>query len=262
MESLQEADIVNLIWEVQLQRYHGVGALVFLLWDIIITWGDEVQYIWPQSRSSPTKWVYLFTRYFGLMAQARLVSVNMSLILDTFSVDICRELYVSQVVAGGVLMACIQVVLMLRVYALCIQDRRVAYAMTALLIAEVGSMPGIIHTTIPNDIGMLCMMPITTQHIVLFGVSVILPQLLVLGLTIAKFRSGLRAGWGNIPIVSRLVRDDIILVSVIGEFRPKRRGLLPFRFLRFIKSQLVSVPHDNFLYFDYLTPTCDVFCRQ
>jgi len=41
--------------------------------------------------------------------------------------------------------------------------------MTALLVAEVGSMPGIIHTTIPDDIGMLCMKPITTRDIVLFG---------------------------------------------------------------------------------------------
>jgi len=65
MEKLQETDFVNLVWDVQLLRYHAgahnlnklglanvrkppaVGALVFLLWDIVITWGDEVQYIWP-----------------------------------------------------------------------------------------------------------------------------------------------------------------------------------------------------------------------
>jgi len=215
MGSLQGADTVNQIWEVQLLRYHGVGALFFLLWDTLITFEDEVKYIWPQSRLSPTKWVFLFTRYFGLMIQARLVSVNLSLTFDGLSVDICRELYISQVVFGGVLMACIQAVLMLRVYALYIRDRRVAYVMTALLIGEVGSIPGIIYKTMPDNVGMLCMQPITVRDIVFFGVSAVLPQLLVLGLTIVKFMSGLRAGWGNIPIVSRLVRDDIILVSII-----------------------------------------------
>ncbi|KAF8159236.1 hypothetical protein B0H34DRAFT_655556, partial [Crassisporium funariophilum] len=194
------------------------AALVFLLWDTLITWKDEVHYIWPQSIRSPTKWVFLFTRYFGILAQARLVSVNMSLTLGTFSTDICRMIYISQVICGGVLMACVQSLLMLRVYALYIQDRRVAYAMIALLVAELGSMPGVIHMTIPNDIGQMCMKPITIRDIALFGVSAVLPQLLVLGLTIVKFLSGLRAGWGKIPIVSRLVRDDVILVSVIGEW--------------------------------------------
>jgi len=168
-----------------------------------------------QSRSSPTKWVFLFTRYFGLFVQARLLSVNLSLVLDELSVDICRELYICQVVFGGLLLACIQAILMLRVYALYIKDRRIAYAMIALLVAEVGSMPGIIYKTIPTDVGLLCMKPIDARDIVLFGVSAILPQLFVLGLTITRFLSGLRAGWGRIPVVSRLVQDDIILVSFI-----------------------------------------------
>ena len=44
----------------------------------------------------------------------RLQSINLSLMMDELSVDICQELYISQVVFGGVLLACIQAVLMLR----------------------------------------------------------------------------------------------------------------------------------------------------
>ena len=44
----------------------------------------------------------------------RLLSINLSLILEDLSVDVCRELYISQVVFGGVLFACIQAILMLR----------------------------------------------------------------------------------------------------------------------------------------------------
>ena len=71
-----------------------------------------------------------------------------------------------------------------------------------------------------------------------FSVSAILPQLFVLGLTIKRFISGLRAGWGRIPIVSRLVRDDIILVSVICEFQRKRRVNRSFRSLKFVVEGL------------------------
>ena len=87
-----------------------------------------------QSRLSPTKWVFLFTRYFGLFVQLsvislksfinplmwghpylrRLLSVNLSLMMDGLSVDVCRDLYISQVVFGGILLACIQAILMLR----------------------------------------------------------------------------------------------------------------------------------------------------
>lgn len=45
-----------------------------------------------------------------------------------------------------------------------------------------------------------------------------IPQLMVVGLTIMKYISGRKAGWGKIPIVGCLVRDDIILVSIIGQF--------------------------------------------
>lgn len=117
----------------------------------------------------------------------RLVSINLS--LDTLSVEICRNLYISQVIFCGILLACIQAVLMLRgtihpwsafrpiwfllccvtVYAFYIQDRRVAYVMVAILIAELGSMPAIIYKTIPNNTGVLCMVPIGTQEIMFFG---------------------------------------------------------------------------------------------
>ncbi|KAF8202569.1 hypothetical protein BJ912DRAFT_920915 [Pholiota molesta] len=110
-------------------------------------------------------------------------------------------------------MACIQALLMLRVYALYTQDRRIAIAMATLLVAELGSMPATIHLTLPDAVGNMCMKPITIRDIACLA---ILPQIIVLGLTVVKFLSGLRAGWGKIPIVSRLVRDDLILVTVIA----------------------------------------------
>lgn len=62
-----ETDTVEMLWDVQHMRYHGgacqcnlkrpwlifqvdslaVAALTFLIWDTVITWPDEVQYIWP-----------------------------------------------------------------------------------------------------------------------------------------------------------------------------------------------------------------------
>lgn len=139
----------------------------------------------------------------------------MSLILDTLSVRDCRILYVSQSVFGSVLFICIQAIFMLRVYAFFIRDRHVAYTMITLLVSQVAALPAVLYHTVPNDTGMLCMMPIDTRELICFGVLALLPQLFVLGFTITRFLSGRRAGWGRIPVVARLVSDHITLVSII-----------------------------------------------
>jgi hypothetical protein len=86
-----------------------------------------------------------------------------------------------------------------------------------------------------------------TAASLLFSVSSILPQLFVLGLTIKRFHSGLRAGWGRIPIVYRLVRDEIILVSIICEFRRKRR--VYYRSFRSLKFVVEGLKLNWFLFF-------------
>ena len=88
--------------------------------------------------------------------------------------------------------------------------------------------------------------------LLLFSVSAILPQLVVVGLTIKRFISGLRAGWGRIPIVSRLVRDDVILVSVICEF--KRKWRFYYRSFRSLKILCI-----NSTLFQILLLSCKLF---
>ena len=219
----------------------------------------------------------------------RLLSVNLSLVLDALSVDTCRDLYISQVAFGGLLLACIQAILMLRGivlttiqvsyvwftlhHSLCSLYPRPPYRIcddsitrswtwitawnhlqnnpewywTVMYEAHQRSRHHTFRVSLFNALSAEAWLHAASH---LFSVSAILPQLLVLGLTIKRFISGLRAGWGRIPIVSRLVRDDIILVSVICEFRRKRRVCRSFRSLKFVveglKLNWFSIPYDNF----------------
>ena len=75
------------------------------------------------------------------------------------------------------------------------------------------------------------------SHYMNHRVSALLPQLIVVGLTVIKFFAGLRAGWGKIPIVSMLVRDDIILVTFIGEFLPLQNLTAPASILTDMDSR-------------------------
>ncbi|ESK97107.1 hypothetical protein Moror_6328 [Moniliophthora roreri MCA 2997] len=45
------------------------AALVFLVWDILITLDEEIEYIWSKPWTSWIKWSFLFARYFSLFTQ-------------------------------------------------------------------------------------------------------------------------------------------------------------------------------------------------
>ncbi|KDQ52714.1 hypothetical protein JAAARDRAFT_198061 [Jaapia argillacea MUCL 33604] len=50
-------------------NYSALSSIAFLVWDLLLTFDDEVTYIWPQPKRSPSKWLFLFTRYYSLVCQ-------------------------------------------------------------------------------------------------------------------------------------------------------------------------------------------------
>lgn len=46
-------------------------------------------------------------------------------------------------------------------------------------------------------------------------VTAVLPQVVVIGLTLGKYATALHAGWGRAPIVFRLIRDGTSLVLAL-----------------------------------------------
>ncbi|KDQ50251.1 hypothetical protein JAAARDRAFT_211842 [Jaapia argillacea MUCL 33604] len=50
-------------------NYSAVSSIVFLVWDIVITLDEEVEFIWQQPCMSPTKWLFLFARYSSVVMQ-------------------------------------------------------------------------------------------------------------------------------------------------------------------------------------------------
>ncbi|KZS86888.1 hypothetical protein SISNIDRAFT_553432, partial [Sistotremastrum niveocremeum HHB9708] len=50
-----------------LTRDQFISATTWLIWDILVTIDDEIRYLWSSSWS-PSKCIYLYSRYFGLFA--------------------------------------------------------------------------------------------------------------------------------------------------------------------------------------------------
>ncbi|KAI5117405.1 hypothetical protein M0805_004627 [Coniferiporia weirii] len=96
----------------------GAAATACLIYDMIISWDQEVEYIW-KSAWTPPKLLYLFSRYFSLMTQ------------------ICHGWTFFEAVTGQLIVLGVEISLMLRVYALYKRDRRILVSLLLLYTAEV-----------------------------------------------------------------------------------------------------------------------------
>jgi hypothetical protein len=76
------------------------------IYQILRPGGSSVSHFSANSYINPLMWGHSYLR--------RLVSINLTLTLNPLPVDVCRELYISQVAFGGILLGCIQAILMLR----------------------------------------------------------------------------------------------------------------------------------------------------
>ncbi|KAF8985346.1 hypothetical protein BDQ17DRAFT_1376859 [Cyathus striatus] len=196
-------------------KYWLVAFLAFIIWDIIITFDEEVRYIWRLPRFSPTKWVFLATRYFSIWFLSRTVSlyVPLSLSSETAQPAACRKMSGSQRMFSGVLLLCAQALLMSRMYALYFRDRRVAIGIGLLVLVQLPIIPVTIIFSNPVEYTIMCISISGVKDSIIFVIISVIPLIIILGFTITKYVMARKAGWGQIPIVSRLVKDDIALVA-------------------------------------------------
>ncbi|KLO19620.1 hypothetical protein SCHPADRAFT_935121 [Schizopora paradoxa] len=108
----------------------GVAATACLAYDILISFDQEVEYIWKSSWSFP-KFLYLFSRYFTLIVQ--LVDTSES---TSFSVTNNSWTYF-EAAAGQLVIMGVEISLMMRVYALYKRDKRILTLLLALYFSEI-----------------------------------------------------------------------------------------------------------------------------
>jgi len=111
----------------------GVAATACLAYDILITWDQEVEYIWKSPWTVP-KFLYLFSRYFTLIVQ--LVNTSES---TSFSVTnkYCQNWTNFEAITGQLIIMGVEISLMMRVYALYGREKRILALLLALYFSEV-----------------------------------------------------------------------------------------------------------------------------
>ncbi|KAF9568251.1 hypothetical protein CPC08DRAFT_702674 [Agrocybe pediades] len=189
-----------------------VASLTFLVYDICLTFDDEVNTIWSKPHNNWIKWQFLFTRYFALLVQ--IANRTIENVLAAHMGSATRSLknwYLSQVVLGSVLMAAVEIVLMARVYALYNQNKYIKVLFLILLLAETIAVVVGVAMNLPGEnfrpVNVLVTSPKSYMY---FGISAIVSQITILCLTLIKYRMALAGGWGKIPIMTLMVRDGTV----------------------------------------------------
>ncbi|KAG2015467.1 hypothetical protein CC2G_008737 [Coprinopsis cinerea AmutBmut pab1-1] len=198
-----------------LNRASG-AALAAILWDWAITFGDEVELIWSKSHSSWLKWIFLFTRYYIILASiaARAVEAVMVFSDHYLSWTSLRVWYSCQVLVASHAMSALEVVLMIRVYALYNRPRWMATLFVLLLLLENGIVLVGIIAHLPKDsfhpMDLVENLPPSFSY---FGFTTMAVQGVIMYLTVRRYMQG---PWKTIPLVKLIFRDGTLAFTVLS----------------------------------------------
>ncbi|TFK25679.1 hypothetical protein FA15DRAFT_668190 [Coprinopsis marcescibilis] len=202
----------------QLQRHLVLasGAALFtLVWEWAITFDDEVEFIWSKRNNSWLKWIYLFARYYAIAASVASRAVEAAVDYGYPMEWTCvRVWYSCQVLVASHAMSALEMVLMVRVYALYNRQRWVAAVFIGLLLLEnVVVLVGIL-VNLPgegfNPTDLTTRLPSSFLY---FGFGTMIVQVVILYFTLRKYFTGT---WKTIPLVKLIFRDGTLAFAVLA----------------------------------------------
>ncbi|KAJ3503233.1 hypothetical protein NLJ89_g8527 [Agrocybe chaxingu] len=186
-----------------------IASLAFLVYEICLTFDDEVNVIWSKPNRSWIKWQFLFTRYFALSIQVinRGIDSAVASHMNMVSTDL-KNWYMCQVIVGSILMSAVEAVLMARVYALYNKNVWIFFVFVIMILAEIVTVILGIVLNRPGDefraSNILLRSPTSFTY---FGIGAIASQITILGLTLLKYKAAVQGGWSKAPIMMLMVRD-------------------------------------------------------
>lgn len=185
--------------------YSSVSALTFLLYDILITLDDEVRLIWPNPRNQ-TKLLFFFIRYFPIMLQTTIMFLGTPPF--TFTNHECYIWNVYQAIASLLIVACVDYILILRVFALYPRNRVVQLLLLGSFVLEIIIISVMMGLAVPGMItdATCTVLDVPFTFLVAAGAPIVF-QTLLFGLTGFKFVQAVKSGWGHVPIMKLLMRD-------------------------------------------------------
>ncbi|KAF9260938.1 hypothetical protein L218DRAFT_1002251 [Marasmius fiardii PR-910] len=201
----------------------GVAALAFLFYDICLTFDEEVELFWPRKWTF-MKFNFFLVRYMPLLFQIPLLLVGTELTPQFhFTSHDCFIWQVYQGVGSVCIFMSCDFVLLSRIYALYHSNKRIQLLVYFCYILEIAALGVGLGLSLPGvKFDERCTVIAVPHGLLIYAGASIIFQTLLFVLTLCKFISGLRMGWGDIPIVKLLMRDGtwaffLLFVGIVAE---------------------------------------------
>ncbi|KAF8960809.1 hypothetical protein BDZ97DRAFT_1284301 [Flammula alnicola] len=215
MDKLQALARRGLQEDVFLRNVLCLAAAVFLIWEYVITCRDEYRYIWSGSMSR-VKVLYMFARYFTLAilwANTYIVFVPLSRV--PVPRHGCVGWFLLLIISASLLLAAIDSVIMLRVYALYNCSLKMAVFFTSLLVMQMMLIAiSILRTVHLLPFSETCDVVETPREVIYVMAVDVFTQTILLLLTIAKRK----IAFGESLVVHLVIRDGawvfVLLASI------------------------------------------------
>ncbi|PPQ75168.1 hypothetical protein CVT26_008698 [Gymnopilus dilepis] len=228
--------------EVFARNICSLAALVWLIWEYVVTWHNEFRYIWG-GQMNRVKYIYLFSRYFAIFVQL----VNTCLVFFPLSQlpvgrRECEAWLLFLIISACLLMFTVDAVIMLR--------GKIAVFLAILLLGQLVVVTTCTSLTVPNvPFGPTCDALKTPPDAAYFMVVVICSHIVLLVLTVRKRK----VAFGQSPVVDLVVRDGAwVFVLIVSMFlvtipyslasqiaRPYALFVLPISLLSIITCRLI-----------------------
>ncbi|OCH87363.1 hypothetical protein OBBRIDRAFT_796292 [Obba rivulosa] len=188
----------------------AVAATAFIVWDTIIHLADEIEYIW-QGRHLWTKWCYIFVRHVPYLVQGTILYLTDTVSAGrTFSHAQCRDWIVYEFASVESIIVAVEVVLVVRVYAMYNGSKTIMILMVLRFLLEVSGMVTILIVTVPRmtfaDTCDITSMPRVFACYWLFSLSF---ETLLFALTLVKFLRSAAYHVHRKSLFAVLLRDGV-----------------------------------------------------
>ncbi|KAF8816825.1 hypothetical protein BYT27DRAFT_7181294 [Phlegmacium glaucopus] len=195
---------------VEIRDFSSFAALVFLMLEYLSNCHSEYKYIW-RAQPTPVKYIYLISRYSGLIGQIVHYSLIHVFLIDApVKPERCRVWFLFLFAICSILVASLDAVLLLRVYALYRQNVKVYILALPLILQFVVGSVMMERVTQSHVFNSYCDKETSPTEIGLFGGTVLLAHA---ALGLATFAKRNIAG-GRAAVVKLVVREGAWIILI------------------------------------------------
>ncbi|GBE89018.1 hypothetical protein BKA93DRAFT_343936 [Sparassis latifolia] len=194
----------------------AISATCFLIWDTIIHFSDEVEYIW-QRPNSYVKWMYVFVRHVPYLVQGSILTLIASSYTGrVWSPKQCSDWIIYQVSTMQAITMAVDTILIIRIHAMYNRNKMILSTVLFLFLLECAGMVTVLALTIPKmTFTTGCIITSTPSHFVVFWILSLVFETVLFALTLFKFWGSVTCTLGKHSVVYVLFRDGIWAYAII-----------------------------------------------